>query len=67
VAELARAGNRTLGWEEQPLLGTLGRADRNSRTLDVSDDEALETVQDLHHYSAWLEIRHAPKEEGQSV
>jgi Domain of unknown function (DUF4350) len=67
VAELARAGNRTFGWEEQSLLGTLGRADRNSRTLDVSDEEALETVQDLHNYSARLEIRNAPKGEGQSA
>src|SRR5208282_5247796 len=41
VAELARAGNRTLGWGEESLLGTLARADRNSRAISVSDDEAL--------------------------
>jgi Domain of unknown function (DUF4350) len=65
VAELARAGNRTLGWGEESLLGTLARADRNSRAISVSDDEALEIVQDLHDYSARLEIRNAPGKKGQ--
>lgn len=65
VAELARAANQTLGWEEQSLLGTLARADRNSRALSVSDDEALEIVRDLHDYTARLEIRNAPEEKGQ--
>jgi len=62
VAELARMGSRTLGWEEQPLLGTLARADRSSRTLDLSDAEALEIVQDLYDYTARLEMRTAPEE-----
>jgi len=66
VAELARAGNRTLGWGEESLLGTLARADRNSRAISVSDDEALEIVQDLHDYSARLEIRNAPEKKGQT-
>jgi len=61
VAELARTGSRTLGWEEQALVGTLARADRNSRTLDVSDSEALEIVRDLHDYMARLELRGAPE------
>jgi Domain of unknown function (DUF4350) len=65
VAELSRAGSRTLGWEEQSLLGTLARADRNSRTLSVSDEEALEIVQDLYNYSARLGIRNAPEAKGQ--
>jgi len=62
VAELARMGSRTLGWEEQPLLGTLARADRSSRTLDLSDAEALEIVRDLYDYTARLEMRTAPEE-----
>jgi hypothetical protein len=62
VGELARVASRTLGWEEQPLLGTLARADRNSRTLDVSDAEALEIVQDIGDYTARLEPRTAPEE-----
>jgi hypothetical protein len=65
VAELARAGNRTLGWGEEALLGTLARADRNSRAISVSDGEALEIVKDLHDYSARLEIRNAPEEKEQ--
>ena len=65
VAELAQASNRTLGWEEQPLLGTLARADRNSRALAVSDEEALEIVRDLHDYMARLEIRGASEEKRQ--
>jgi hypothetical protein len=65
VVDLARAANHTLGWEEQSLLGTLARADRNSRKLNVSDAEALEIVQDLHSYSARLEVRNAPEEKGQ--
>jgi hypothetical protein len=66
VAELAHIANRTLGWEEQALLGTLARADRSSRTLEVSDKEALEIVQDLHQYTARLEVRGTPEEKGQS-
>jgi Domain of unknown function (DUF4350) len=65
VSELAGAANQTLGWDEQALLGTLARADRNSRTLDVSDEEALEIVQDLYEYTARLEVRKAPQEKGQ--
>jgi Domain of unknown function (DUF4350) len=64
VVDLARAGHRTLGWGEEALLGTLARADRNARTMNVSDDEALEIVQDLHTYSARLEVRNAPEEKG---
>ena len=66
VGELAHAGNRMLGWDEQAFVGTLARAERGSRTLDVSDEEALEIVQDLHDYSARLEVRKAPKEKGQA-
>jgi hypothetical protein len=66
VAELARTASRTLGWEEQSLLGTLARGDRNSRTLSLSDKEALEIVRDLHDYTARLEIRNVPEEKGPS-
>ncbi|MGB7845095.1 MAG: DUF4350 domain-containing protein [Candidatus Acidiferrum sp.] len=62
VAELARLGSRTLGWKEESLLGTLARADRNSRTLDLSDAEALEIVRDVHDYTARLEMRTASNE-----
>jgi len=65
VSEMARAAGYTLGWEEQSLLGTLARADRNSRALSLSDQEALEIVRDLHDYTARLEIRIAPEEKGQ--
>ncbi len=65
VVELARMSSRTLGWDEASLRGTLARADRNSRTLYVTDDEALEIVQDLHQYTARLEIRNAPEKKGQ--
>jgi hypothetical protein len=66
VAEIARTAHQTLGWEEQSLLGALARADRNSRTLNVTDDESLEIVQDLHEYTARLEIRNAPEEKRKS-
>jgi hypothetical protein len=66
VAELARMSGRTLGWDEPSLVGALARADRNSRTLNVKDDEALEIVQDLHQYAARLEVRNAPEKKGQS-
>ncbi len=66
VAELAHAASNTLGWDEQSFFGTLARADRNSRTIGVTDQEALEIVQDLHDYAARLEIRNAPEEKGQS-
>jgi len=65
VAELSRASGRTLGWDESALLGTLACADRNSRTLTITDGEALQIVQDLHDYTARLEIRNAPEKKGQ--
>jgi Domain of unknown function (DUF4350) len=58
--ELAHTAARTLGWEAQPLLGSLARAERATRSLDLSDDEALEIVQDLHRYASLLEIRNKP-------
>jgi hypothetical protein len=66
VTELAQFGSRTLGWEEQPLLGSLARADRASRAMGMKDAEALEIVQDLYDYTARLEIRTTPKEKGQA-
>jgi hypothetical protein len=66
VGEIARLGSRTMGWAEQPLLGTLARADRNSRALDVSDAEALEIVQDIGEYTARLEMRTASEAERKS-
>jgi len=66
VAELARTASRLLGWQEPALLGTLARADRNSRTFNVTDAEALEIVRDLHEYMARLDLRSAPKEKGPS-
>jgi hypothetical protein len=66
VAELAQVASTTLGWNESSFLGMLARADRNSRTIGVSDEEALEIVQDLHEYTARLEIRNAPEEKRQS-
>lgn len=62
VAELARMSQRTWGWDEQALLGTLARADRNSRALNVRDNEALEIVQDLQQYAQRLEIRNTSAE-----
>jgi hypothetical protein len=66
VAELAHAASNTLAWDEQSFLGTLSRADRSSRTIGVTDEEALAIVQDLHDYTARLEIRNAPEKKGQS-
>jgi hypothetical protein len=65
VAEISRMSGRTWGWDEQSLLGALARADRNSRTLNVDDDEALQIVQELHDYTVRLEIRNAPEKKGQ--
>jgi uncharacterized protein DUF4350 len=66
IAELAGLANRTLGWEEQPLLGTLARADRSSRAMVVDDKEALEIVRDLHDYAARMEMRTASTKKGQA-
>ena len=66
VAELAHLGNRTLGWEEQPLLGTLVRADRASRTIGMQDLEALEIVRDLYDYAARLDTRTESRAKGQA-
>jgi hypothetical protein len=66
VAELARVASRALGWNEESLLGTLTRADRSSRTIGVSDEEALEIVQEVHDYAARLGIRTVPEAKGRA-
>ena len=62
IAELARTASLTLGWEDEPLRGTLIRAERASRTIDLRDAEALAIAQDLYDYTALLETRRAKKE-----
>ena len=66
TAELAHAAHATLGWEEQPLLGSLSRAERAARTIGLSDAEALEIVQDLSDYTARLQLRASPIEARQT-
>ena len=49
---------RRCGERWRARIATRGR-------LYVTDDEALEIVQDLHQYTARLEIRNAPEKKGQ--
>jgi hypothetical protein len=62
--EIAKAAGPALGWDETALLGALLRADRGSRTVGLSDAEALEIVQELHDYTVRLETRRMPDEKG---
>ena len=57
AVELARTASRIIGWEEQPLLGSLVRAERGTHSISLDDVESLEIVQDLHHYTTLLDAR----------
>ncbi|HKW57947.1 MAG TPA: DUF4350 domain-containing protein [Candidatus Acidoferrum sp.] len=63
-AEMAEAAARSLGWDEQAVLGSLLQAERDSRAISLSDAQALELVQELLEYTARLEARRAPQEKG---
>ena len=62
AAEIAKSSARMLGWDETLVMGSLLQADRASRSINLSDAEALEIVQELHDYTARLETRRTPEE-----
>ncbi|HYL61749.1 MAG TPA: DUF4350 domain-containing protein [Candidatus Methylomirabilis sp.] len=64
--EIAKTAKRSLGWEEEPLLGSLLQAERDSRAISLGDAQALELVQELHDYTTRLEARRAPEEKRKS-
>jgi hypothetical protein len=66
AAEIAKAAHQALGWEETALLGSLLRAERGSRSIELKDTDALEIAQELHDYTVRLETRRTPEEKRKS-
>lgn len=60
--EIAKVAQRTLGWDEESVRGTLVRAERGARALSSQDGESLEIVQELHDYTSRLETRRSDEE-----
>jgi hypothetical protein len=56
--ELASIASESFGWEEALLLETLEQCD-SAAQAGRKDIEALELVQQMHDYSARLEIKHS--------
>jgi hypothetical protein len=66
AADLARTASQSLAWEHGPLYGTLNRAERGMRTIDLQDEESLQLVQEIFDYTARLETRRPRTEERQN-
>lgn len=63
-ANLARITNQQIGWDEETLLATLDRAERDVNSGKRRDGESLKLVQELFDYAARLEMRATHKQEG---
>jgi hypothetical protein len=65
-AELAKSASANLGWEKSALLGVLKRCEIANIDGKIDGDDAVELVQQLHDYSARLEVKHTDQKEGQT-
>jgi hypothetical protein len=65
ASALARSAKESLGWKEEAFRGTLERAERAVRIIELSDKEALQLVQEIFDYTARLEVRRAQPNERQ--
>jgi hypothetical protein len=54
---LARSASEALGWQEEPFLGTLERAERASKIVELGDGESLLLVQEIFDYTARLDVK----------
>lgn len=57
VSELAKSASVNLGWEEEPLLHALSQCEFASKNGDLHMQDSLELVQQLHDYTARMEVR----------
>ncbi len=66
ISQVHEAAHDRLGWKQPGLLETLLRADRASRSAELTDAEALPIVQALEQYAGLLHIRPRKGEEGRA-
>lgn len=69
VSDLAKSARESLGWEEAPLLHALSQCELASKSgdphiKDLQIKAPVELVQQLHDYSARLEVRRATQVKG---
>jgi len=66
ASALARSACEALGWKEELFLGTLERAERAERIVELSDEESLQLTQEIFDYTARLEVRQTQPSERRS-
>lgn len=64
VSELAKSASANLGWEEAPLLHALSQCELASKSGDAHRPDAIKLVQQLHDYSARMEVRRPTQMKG---
>ncbi|HVB36732.1 MAG TPA: DUF4350 domain-containing protein [Candidatus Acidoferrales bacterium] len=69
VSDLAKSASESLRWEEAPLLHTLTQCelaskDENSHAEDSHIEAPVQLVQQLHDYSARLEVKQSTQGKG---
>lgn len=64
VSEFAKSASVNLGWEEPPLLHALSQCEFASKTGDPQMKDSLELVQQLHDYTARMEVRRPTQMKG---
>lgn len=66
-AELANRASENFGWDEAPLLRTLGRCEQAIKDANFNSKESVELVQQLYDYSARLDVRRITANERQTA
>jgi hypothetical protein len=62
LAELSQAAAGRFGWSKDALFDTLLHAERAMRDIEPNDDEALDLIRQLQHYTQELEPSKSSKE-----
>ncbi|MGH9728347.1 MAG: DUF4350 domain-containing protein [Candidatus Acidiferrales bacterium] len=66
ASDLAKSAGESLGWEQEPLLHTLSQCELASRSGDVRVKDPVQLVQQLHDYSARLEVKRPTRMKGRA-
>jgi hypothetical protein len=63
IRQIFESARERLGWHEPGLFETLQRAERGARDPSISNQEALEIVDSLEHYTGLLHLNRGRTEE----
>ncbi len=63
IRQIFESARERLGWHEPGLFETLQRAERGARDPSISNQEALQIVDSLEHYSGLLHLNRGRTEE----